>query len=196
MSERYKESKMGTTLRREAPINPFAASLIGKELGGYRVKEFIGEGGMAVVLSAQNILNPQIMRALKVIKPEYAERSQFFERFSREAAVLDQLKSKYIVGFHNLQRSGELIYMELELLKGYSLDQDSREKHKRDAIQVANWLYQTALGLGEAHRYNIIHRDIKPANLFIHHDESHPDGLVKILDFGICLLYTSDAADE
>ena len=165
--------------------NPFATSLIGKKLGAYQVSEVIGEGGMATVVRAENLLNPKITRALKVIKPEYAERAQFFERFSREAAVLDQLKSKYIVAFHNLQQSDDIIYMELELLKGFSLDKLKDHSRTLSALQVTKWLHQAALGLAEAHQSQIIHRDIKPANLFIHHNEKDPEGHVKILDFGI-----------
>ncbi len=168
-------------------MNEFAATLIGKTFGGYRVLELIGEGGMAVVVSAENILNPHIKRALKVIKPEYAQRARFYERFSREALVLDRLESQYIVKFHGLKVVEDLLYMELELLEGYSLDQPHAQSSLSNlsSLQVAQWLYEAATGLSKAHQSEIIHRDIKPANLFIHYSSSEPHGTVKLLDFGI-----------
>ena len=161
-------------------MSSFAASLVGKDLGGYRVSHLIGEGGMAVVMSAENSLDPRIRRALKVIKPEYAQRAQFYERFAREALVLEQLRSQHVVAFHGLRQSNHLLYMELELLEGFSLDQLHSHHKKPSLHQIIEWLHQAALGLAEAHKAEIVHRDIKPANLYIHEDNT-----LKLLDFGI-----------
>ena len=46
--------------------------------------ELIGEGGMAVVMKAENVVDPRIKRAFKIIKPEYRDRAQFYERFTRK----------------------------------------------------------------------------------------------------------------
>ena len=177
-------------------MDEFTEELIGIELGGYRITHLIGEGGMAAVFAAHNILNPTIRRALKIIRPDYASQSRFVDRFSREARLLEQLRSDHIVTLHGLRSEGKYLYMELELLEGATLDQLSNHELERSRyykkphrgeitpLLVTRWLYQAAQGLADAHRLNIVHRDLKPANIFVCYDGT-PTGKIKILDFGV-----------
>ena len=161
-------------------MSQFSASLIGEELAGYRMTELIGEGGMAVVMKAENLVDSRIKRAFKIIKPEYKSRAQFYERFTREAIVLERLRSKHIVAFHGLRQEKNQLFIELELLEGFSLDKLPSEYDHLALNHVIDWIYQAALGLAEAHEQQIIHRDMKPGNLYLHQDQT-----IKILDFGI-----------
>ena len=161
-------------------MSQFSASLIGQEFAGYRMTELIGEGGMAVVMKAENLVDSRIKRAFKIIKPEYKNRAQFYERFIREAIVLERLRSKHLVALHGLRQEHDQLFIELELLEGFSLDQIPTQYDNLKIEQVVQWVYQAALGLAEAHEQNIIHRDMKPGNLYLHKDQT-----IKILDFGI-----------
>ena len=161
-------------------MSQFSASLIGQEFAGYRMTELIGEGGMAVVMKAENLVDSRIRRAFKIIKPEYKNRAQFYERFIREAIVLERLRSKHLVALHGLRQEHDQLFIELELLEGFSLDQIPTQYNNLKIEQVVQWMYQAALGLAEAHEQNIIHRDMKPGNLYLHKDQT-----IKILDFGI-----------
>ena len=176
-------------------MDEFAKGLIGMEFGGYRITHLLGEGAMSAVFAATNTLNPTIRRALKVIRPEFASQKRFVDRFSREARLLEQLQSDHIVSLHGLRSEGDYLYMELELLEGCTLDQlahphELSPSYKKPyegqltPLLVAQWLYQAAEGLADAHRLNIVHRDLKPANIFICHDKT-PIGNVKLLDFGV-----------
>ena len=161
-------------------MSQFSASLIGEELAGYKVTELIGEGGMAVVMKAENMVDPRIKRAFKIIKPEYRDRAQFYERFTREAFVLERLRSKYLVTFHGLRQEKSQLFIELELLEGFSLDKLPAPYDRPSLDAVVQWMYQAAIGLAEAHEQQILHRDIKPGNLYLHQEQT-----IKILDFGI-----------
>ena len=66
--------------------------LIGKEINGFRVTDCIGEGGMALIFRAENCVDPTIVRALKIVRPEFMEKELFFKRFAREARLLEQMK--------------------------------------------------------------------------------------------------------
>lgn len=194
-------------------MDEHAQELLHLDIGGYHIDQLLGSGGMATVLAAKNTLNPQIRRALKVIRPEYARERRFVDRFSREARLLEQLRSDHIVTFHGLRRDQGHLYMELELLEGCTLEeleqsvesapqsisplkrislshvipQDSPDlpfTAPRTPLLITRWLYQAAKGLADAHKLNIVHRDLKPANIFICRDGSET-GSIKILDFGV-----------
>ena len=170
-------------------MDEFATALIGSELGGYRITHLIGDGGMAVVFAATNTIDIKIKRALKVIRPHYASQTRFVERFTKEARLLEQLHSPYIVRFHGLRRERGYLYMELELLQGHDLRLDVIRNQAKplDPLRVSHWLYQAALGLADAHQMKIVHRDMKPANIFLCQADSMSGGQehVKLLDFGV-----------
>ena len=147
--------------------------------------ELIGEGGMAVVMKAENLVDSRIKRAFKIIKPEYKDRAQFYERFTREAIVLERLRSRYLVAFHGLRHEKNQLFIELELLEGFSLDKLPSQYDHMALNTVIQWIYQAALGLAEAHEQQIIHRDMKPGNLYLHQDQT-----IKILDFGIIKMFS------
>lgn len=169
----------------------FKQDLIGIELNGYRITHCIGEGGMAYVFRAENLVDPKILRALKMIKPEFSERADLFENFTQEARILESLHHDHIVKFHGLRKSGRLIWMELEFLDGKSFSHAYFYDRKIPLDQALAWLYDCTSAVAYAHQKQIIHRDLKPANLFLTKDQQ-----IKVLDFGIAKILSHISGEQ
>ena len=147
----------------------------GASLGRFAVTGFVGRGGMGTVYSARDPdLNREV--ALKVI-PEKAGASGS-QGFIREAQAASALNHPNIVTVYEVIRSGPMVAIAMELVTGTSL------RHlcgtPQPVSKVALWGAQIARALEAAHATGIVHRDIKPENLML-----RPDGLIKVLDFGI-----------
>jgi eukaryotic-like serine/threonine-protein kinase len=163
--------------------------MIGKFLGHYRVIEKIGSGGMGEVYRASD---ERLARdvALKILKPSLANDQDRLRRFEQEARAAAALSHPNIVAIFDIGRDDGAPYIVSELLEGQTL----RERlhggplPRRQAIEYAA---QIAQGLMAAHEKRIVHRDLKPENLFI-----TKDGRVKILDFGIAKLLSSEFGSE
>ncbi|MCA9579117.1 MAG: protein kinase [Myxococcales bacterium] len=161
--------------------------LVGRELAGFRLTDFLGEGGMAAVYRGENKLTRSIVRAIKVVRTELVEQPEFVERFAREAEVLERLRHPNIVAFFGLRESELLgtrvLFMELEFLDGMSLAAATTEHAQRGGASVAwavSCVARAADGVAAAHDLGIVHRDLKPDNIFLCRN-----GDVKVLDFGI-----------
>ena len=166
-----------------------SASLIGEELAHYRVIGKLGEGGMGAVYRAEDTrLGREV--ALKVLPEELAQEPERLARLRREAQILASLNHTNIASIYGLEEIDGHLILELELVEGEELAQ----RLKRGALPVDETIdiaTQIASGLEEAHAKGVIHRDLKPANVMI-----TPDGVVKILDFGLAKPYIDDATSD
>lgn len=165
------------------------SKLVGMEIAGYRLERMLGEGGMACVFEGVNVLTPTIRRAVKIMKPEWSQRTEFVQRFAEEASVLAQLRHFNILEFYEVKIESGMCIMILEFLKGKPLS--AHLKTESGELQpwnvVADWLKQGCEGVSIAHLpplgagyTTLVHRDLKPDNFFLTNA-----GLVKVLDFGI-----------
>jgi serine/threonine protein kinase len=141
----------------------------GDTLGRYEVVSLLGKGGMGEVYRAHD---PQLNRdvAIKVLPGALANDSDYLARFQREAQTLASLNHPNIAAIYGLE--GKAIVMELvegDTLKG--------PLPLAEALAVAK---QIAEALEAAHEKHIIHRDLKPGNIKV-----TPEGVVKVLDFGL-----------
>ncbi len=159
--------------------------MIGTTIGPYRVLDKLGAGGMGDVYRATDTkLKRQV--AIKVLPAAVAADTDRLARFQREAEVLATLNHPNIAAIYGLEDAGGIKALVMELVEGPTLE----DRIRPGAIPIADALpigRQIAEALEAAHDRGIIHRDLKPANIKI-----RPDGVVKVLDFGLAKSLASD----
>ena len=173
--------------------------------GKYRLLEKIGEGGMGEVWLVDN-LHLDRKSALKLIKPEIAHNDKGWRRFQREARLMAKLEHPNAVVVYDFQRTHSMGYIEMEFVRGRSLDKYLKE-HEGEQLPlewIAALLDQLCAVLQEAHGHldeksgkpkPIIHRDLKPSNLMLM--DRKPQGQnLKVLDFGIAKMIEEDRGPE
>jgi Tol biopolymer transport system component len=163
--------------------------MIGKVLGHYRVLRKIGSGGMGEVYCASDErLGREV--ALKILKPSLAHDQDRLRRFEQEARAAATLSHPNVVAVYDIGMHDGAPYIVSELLEGRTLRERLLEGPvpRRQAVDYAS---QIAQGLVAAHEKRIVHRDLKPENLFL-----TKDGRIKILDFGIAKLTTSELVSD
>ena len=151
---------------------------LGARLGPYEIQSAIGAGGMGEVYRATDT-NLKRAVAIKVLPESIAEDRERLARFQREAEVLASLNHPNIAAIYGLERSDGVTALVMELVEGPTLaDRIAQGAIPLDeALPIAR---QIAEALEAAHEQGIIHRDLKPANVKV-----RPDGIVKVLDFGL-----------
>src|SRR6476659_7900718 len=159
----------------------------GFRLGPYEITNHIGAGGMGEVYRARDTRLKRDV-ALKILPESFASDPDRLARFQREAEVLASLSHPNIAAIHGLEESEGVSALVMELVDGEDLSQRiSRGPIPIDeALPIAK---QIAEALEAAHEQGIIHRDLKPANVKV-----RPDGMVKVLDFGLAKLAETSAA--
>jgi tRNA A-37 threonylcarbamoyl transferase component Bud32 len=150
----------------EDPKQPVFAP--GAQLGPYRIEESLGAGGMGQVYKARDTRLDRAV-AIKVLKQE------FTGRFDREARAVSALNHPNVCTLYDVGPN----YLVMELVEGPTLAERMKggEVPLEEALEIA---WQIAGGLEAAHERGIVHRDLKPANIKI-----TPEGMVKVLDFGL-----------
>ena len=172
------------------------ATLLPPSLGRYEVLEELGKGAMGVVYLARDPLIGRLV-ALKTFRAAQAmhgsELLEYRARFMREAQSAGILSHPNIVTIHDVVDSAEggLTFIAMEYVRGTNLKELLLRGQALSLDQVVRITSQVADGLDYAHGKGVIHRDIKPANIII-----DPQGQVKITDFGIARLETSDLTHE
>ncbi|BBM81883.1 protein kinase domain-containing protein [Candidatus Uabimicrobium amorphum] len=172
---------MGVTGGRSSSIQ-YGSEMVGYQLGGCEIVEFIGKGGMGAVYKAiQTNLNREV--ALKILSTPNKD-GKAIEWFQREAQSIAQLEHKNIIQVYALDYSEELetFYIVMQYVDGASLDKlvKSLDGGRLPIEKALEYAIQVAEGLYSAHEKNIIHRDVKPANIMVTMDE-----VIKITDFGL-----------
>lgn len=151
--------------------------------GRYRVLEIIGQGGMGTVYEAEH-LNIGRKVALKVLKPEHAQKKEAIERLRHEARVVSRIGHPNICEVFDIgQFDDGTPYLVMERLRGETLAQCLERTPKLRLDDLADMMTQVLAALEAAHRKGVVHRDMKPDNIFL--SERAGGKVAKILDFGI-----------
>jgi serine/threonine-protein kinase len=172
----------------------------GTRIGRYTVSRLIAQGGMAEVYRAEQDLTGGITRpvAVKVIRPEYSESSEFREMFLDEARTACTLSHPNIVHIYEVGESDEgQLFMVMELVAGETLATINRTMRSKEQRFSDEALF--AIGVAccsaleavhaltvEGGTVNLVHRDVSPHNLLL-----SSAGALKLIDFGIAKAATN-----
>jgi len=164
----------------EETIELQSAETSAVRIGRYKLIEKIGAGGMGEVYLAED---PRLGRrvALKLLPAQFTQEADSVRRFVREAKAASALNHPNIITIYEIGETDGKHFMAMEHIQGQTLRR--RMAEGLTISEILDIAIQTASALNVAHEAGIIHRDIKPENVMV-----RPDGLVKVLDFGIAKL--------
>jgi serine/threonine protein kinase len=159
---------------------PAAAAIAAPQvrLGGFRLLEVIGQGGMGVVYRAEDSRLGRHV-AVKVMKPESAADPELRERFLREARSQAAIEHDHVAPVFAADEDQGVPFLVMPLLRGETL----ASRLARGKLPLAEAMRigrETALGVAAAHRRGLIHRDIKPGNIWL-----EENGRARLMDFGL-----------
>jgi tetratricopeptide (TPR) repeat protein len=155
-------------------------------IGKYEIVSRIGQGAMGEVYKAHDpVLNRFV--AIKTMAGVLTADDQLVERFRREAQSAARLNHVNIVTVYDFGEEQGHFYMAMELLEGVDLKEVIGTGGLNDLWDKLDVMEQIADGLAFAHAQGVVHRDLKPANIRL-----LPSGRVKIMDFGLARLNTSE----
>ena len=156
-----------------------------KQIGPWEIGKKLGAGGMGTVyLGTHQETGKQA--AVKVLPASLAREDGFVERFKREIASMEQLKSPHIVEFYESGNDGDIYYYSMEYVDGETLTSRLKRDKRMPWPEVIDACLQICRALKAAHNSGIIHRDLKPSNLMM-----ASDGSVKLTDFGVAQVFAS-----
>lgn len=167
--------------------------LIGEQLGSFRLVRRLGHGGMgAVYLGEQVQIGSKV--AVKVLHEHLAVHASLVQRFYSEARAVNLIGHENIVSIFDMNVAPPArYYYIMEYLEGSSLAQFAETPlSDEDCIPI---LEQVCDGLEAAHENGVVHRDLKPENIFLTR-RGRIDRFVKILDFGIAKLFSTEFPTE
>ena len=162
-------------------------TVIGTQLGHYRVLRQLGSGGMADVYVAHDTrLDRQV--ALKLPRLEFSGSVDRLALFQREARAAAALNHPNIVHLYSVEEADDLIFITMELIHGRSLRELLSDGAPLALPRTLGVASQIAEGLAAAHAAGVVHRDLKPGNVMITNDDR-----AKILDFGVAKFFRPDS---
>lgn len=170
--------------------------------GKYKIEKVLGQGGFGITyLAVQTGLNREV--AIKeFFMKDYCERNatssevllssqgnkdiveRFQTKFIKEAQIIAQMDSPYIIRIHDIFKENSTAYYVMEYIDGNSLELLIKEKGKLDTQTALIYLQQISEALDYVHQKKILHLDIKPSNILLRHGKN-----AVLIDFGISKRY-------
>ncbi|MBN2305250.1 MAG: serine/threonine protein kinase [Anaerolineae bacterium] len=165
----------------------------------YRIVEIIGQGGMGCIYQASDLRLEGRLTAIKDIQPNPYDppdqRQQDRMQFQREASTLARLDHPNLPKVSDFFAEDDRDFLVMDFVPGVDLRQTIEQAVRRGEFipegQVLDWTRQLTAALCYLHAQDppVLHRDIKPANIKL-----TPDGLIKLVDFGLVKLMSTDDA--
>lgn len=163
--------------------------------GKYKILNMIGKGGMSRVWMASDLEMPNKQWAVKEVdrnaKDPYGDPIE--QSLVGEWEILSRIDHPNIVRIVDMEKTKDFIYMVMDHVPGQTLADVVRKDGPQDEADVQRWMLQICDALSYLHSQNppIIYRDMKPSNVML-----HPDGYVKIIDFGIARTFKGNKSQD
>jgi tetratricopeptide (TPR) repeat protein len=164
---------------------PDVATYVGRRVGQYRIEGVLGHGGMGTVfLAKRDDIGLQV--ALKLVRGALADPGRL-ARFRQEAAVLARLNHPFIAQLVDAGVSDDgTPFLAMEYVRGSPINAWCEREHL-DVARTLRLFAELCDAVSFAHQHLVVHRDIKPLNILV-----TPEGVVKLLDFGVAKLLDDD----
>jgi serine/threonine protein kinase len=166
--------------------------------GRFRIKRFVGSGGMGEVYEADDLeLGGRV--ALKTVRPSLLANEQTLSRFRREVQIARQVTHPSICRVFDLGRDlhegSDLVFLTMEFLDGETLGAYLKRRGRLLPEAALPLLRQIGAGLDAMHLKGVVHRDLKPGNIMLVSPASGPMRAV-ISDFGLARAFEDDGQNE
>lgn len=159
--------------------------LEGKQLSNFRVDEFIGRGGMALVYKGWDLTLDRPV-AIKIIAAAFQDDPAYTARFLQEGRSMARWRHENIVHVYYAGQEENLNYLVMEYIEGIDLKgwlaQKKKNNQKIPNEEILHIGRAIAAALDYAHTHHIVHRDVKPSNILM-----ADDGRILLTDFGLAL---------
>jgi serine/threonine-protein kinase PpkA len=147
------------------------------EVPGFKIKQTIGHGGMAIVyLAVQESLSRDVV--LKIMSTSHSEGSTFVERFMNEGRIIAGLQHPHIITIFDIGTAEDRVWISMEYVNGGDLK--NRIDLRMTPLEALELVMNIGSALDFAHQRGIVHRDVKPQNILFRRD-----GTALLSDFGI-----------
>jgi eukaryotic-like serine/threonine-protein kinase len=183
-AEEMATAKLPAKVAAEMLDKPSARVAAGQLLNQYRILSALGAGGMGEVFLAEDSRLKRKV-ALKLLPAHFASDPDRVRRFEQEAQAVSALNHPNILTIYEVGESERHHFLVTEFIEGQTLRQQLNDG-RLPVRAVLNVATQVVSALAAAHAAGIIHRDIKPENIMV-----RPDGVTKVLDFGLAKLTES-----
>ncbi len=150
-----------------------------RELGGFRVLDQLGAGGMGKVFKAVQVSLERVV-AVKVLDVRYASEPEFLARFQREARAAARLDHPNVVQVLDVGHDAGVHYIAMEFIEGESVLDRIKRRGPLPEAEATSIVHRVLSALSYAHSKGIVHRDVKPDNVLLGRD-----GAVKLADLGL-----------
>ena len=155
----------------------------GSRLGGYRLEEQVGAGGMAVVFRARDERLDRLV-ALKIMTPAMGSDDMFRQRFIRESRAAAAVDDPHIIPVYEAGEVGHILFIAMRFVRGGDVRSLLRREGPLPPERVVSIISPVASALDAAHAVGLVHRDVKPANILLDRRPGRPDH-VYLSDFGL-----------
>jgi serine/threonine protein kinase len=139
---------------------------VGDVIGGYRLDQQVGRGGMGVVFRATHIALDR-QGAVKLIAPELAANEEFRRRFQRESRVAASIDHPNVIPIFDAGEEGGQLYVAMRYVEGTDLGELISSRDGLPAEEAVDVIGQVAAALDAAHARGLVHRDVKPGNVLL-----------------------------
>lgn len=160
------------------------------ELANFRIEGILGVGGMSVVFQARDLVLGREL-AIKVLNDFYRDTPERISHFESECAMMARVRHENVVSVYSGGWARGQFYIAMEKVEGRNLELLLAEHKCLMPDEALDVVRQVASGLQAAAEAGVLHRDMKPGNIII-----TPEGLAKVLDFGLSLEDRPDAQRE